>query len=176
MLPEEAEMEFLKVLSFGLQSKMTLLKLIKLNNKTNELSDQYNCTFLQIFGCWIVVFNTSCVFHAFIDCTAATRVRGAVSQSCPWKETYYWRAGFGNLCQRYSGIWSQEQFSDVKPQISLDRDRQSVNKCKFTAVICVAYIACLALFLLLPVTCHFKLKHLRDVLCEGFNHVLLFLP
>jgi len=83
MLPEEAEMEFLKVLSFGLHSKMTLLKLIKLNNKTNELSDEYNCSFLQIFGCWIVVFNSSCVFHAFIDCTAATRVRGVVSQSSP---------------------------------------------------------------------------------------------
>lgn len=39
--------------------------------------------FFKLFGCWIIVFNTSCVFHAFIDCTAATRVRGAVSQSSP---------------------------------------------------------------------------------------------
>ncbi len=48
------------------------------------------------------------------------------------------------MCQRNYGLWSQEPFSCVKPQISLDRDRQSLNKCEF--IICVGYIACLGLF------------------------------
>lgn len=113
MLPEEAEMEFLKV---------------------PLISTIFEKSFQQINMIFSANVFTVDVFCALLDCPAAPGVWGPVSQSWSWKETCYWRADIGNLCQRNYGLRSQEQLSYIKPQFSLVRDGQSFNKCKFTVV------------------------------------------